>query len=60
MPIVDGKKYPYTPAGKVAANKAKVVKKSKQPAGLQFEFIVLNVFHLALPDRDTKRIENLI
>jgi|TARA_R110000803_G_scaffold45387_3_gene95686 hypothetical protein len=33
MPIVDGKKYPYTPAGKVAANKAKVVKKSKPKKG---------------------------
>ena len=33
MPIVDGKKYPYTPAGKVTANKAKVVKKSKPKKG---------------------------
>ena len=33
MPIVDGKKYPYTPAGKAAANKAKVVKKPKPKKG---------------------------
>jgi hypothetical protein len=29
MPEVNGKKYPYTPAGRAAANKAKVVKNPK-------------------------------
>ena len=29
MPKIDGKKYPYTPAGRTAANKAKAAKKKK-------------------------------
>jgi hypothetical protein len=29
MPNVNGKKYPYTPAGMAAAKKAKAVKKKK-------------------------------
>ena len=30
MPVVNGKKYPYTKAGKAAAKKAKKKKKSKK------------------------------
>ncbi len=36
MPMVGGKKYPYTPAGKAAAAKAKKKKTTKKPAGKKY------------------------
>lgn len=33
MPMVDGKKYAYTPAGKAAAKKAKEMNKAKRVTG---------------------------
>ena len=36
MPMVGGKKYPYTPAGKAAATKAKKKKTTKKPAGKKY------------------------
>ena len=36
MPMIDGKYYPYTPAGKAAAAKAKKKKTTKKPAGKKY------------------------
>ena len=36
MPMVGGKKYPYTSAGKAAAAKAKKKKTTKKPAGKKY------------------------